>query len=432
MAYVPPKKQRHFKPMIIIVITLIVAIAATWGYHYRKSTQPKEWDNMTICGFDEEKTKELLHTVSEETYTIRDYQFYGESLNLFAQEYRLGESDDVKRKSITLHNLCNEEKITYTMEESADRQIDLVEPQEGFYALSIHVDQKDKQLVYAQVLHSEAYYTVRRNGKVKKITLIADASIAEPALSQNTLFLQIEEVDPTDDVADVFIDPYGDRMINGYLQSGGSANGIKESEEMQAAAAQLKQDLEGYGLRVVLAKENADDVLGYYGSEGIMRKAYDSHAKYYIELGMNSANEVRYGGTEIYHSNVSSATMANALMYALKRNTALTPSNAYSWSEHSEGVGAGAITAGKDGRTLYDMMPALRESGGRISGAAAFSDAAKANEALIQQTNSGMQGVSVNFIYLTNQEDVSTWNKEKEKIIATLAEAFAAAIHVEQ
>lgn len=316
------------------------------------------------------------------------------------------------------------------MEDSADRQIDLVEPQEGFYALSIHDVQKDKQLVYANVLHSEPYYTVRRNGKVKRITLIADASISEPALSQNTLFLQIEEVDPQEDVADVFIDPYGDRMINGYLQSGGNANGLKESAEMQEAAQQLKQELEGYGLRVVLAKEAADDVMGYYGKEGIMAKAYESHAKYYIELGMNSSNETRYGGSEIYHSNYSSATLANALMYGLKKNTALTPSNVYTWSEHSEGVSSSLYAQGKDGKLVYDMMPALRESGGRISGAAEFSDAAKENESLIQNANSGMQSVSVNFIYLTNKGDVSTWKQEKEKIITTLAEAFAAAIHV--
>ncbi len=220
MAYVPPKKQRHIKPVMIIVLMATLAIAVTWGYRSWQAAQPKEWENMTICGFDEEKTRELLQNTRKETYTIQDYQFYGESLNVFAQAYQLGEKDDVKRKSITLHNLCNEETITYTMEDSADRQIDLVEPQEGFYALSIHDVQKDKQLVYANVLHSEPYYTVRRNGKVKRITLIADASISEPALSQNTLFLQIEEVDPQEDVADVFIDPYGDRMINGYLHDG--------------------------------------------------------------------------------------------------------------------------------------------------------------------------------------------------------------------
>ncbi len=432
MAYVPPQRYHDRKRIWIIAIILIaVVFGSLWGYQTWQARQNPTWESKTICGFDETKSQELLQNRTKELYTIRDYQFYGESLNLFAQDYILGEQDDVRRKSISMHNLCNDETITYTMEDSADRQIDLVEPEVGFYALTIHDGQTEKQLVYDEVLHSEPFYTVRRDGKMKKVTLIADSSISEPALAQHTLFLEIEEVSgDAADVADVFIDPYGDRLSNGYLQRAFSANGISEAVEMQEAAEILKQELETYGLRVVLAKEQADEALGYYGEDGIMKKAYESHAKYYIELGMNSSNEVRYSGTEIYYSHYGSATLPNALMHALKKHTSLTPSNMYTWGERGEGVSTGLYGEGIDGKQIYDSLPALRESGAKISGAARFSDAATANREYVEATNSGMQAISINFIYLTNQADVATWKQEKETILATLAEAFATSVHV--
>lgn len=432
MAYVPPKKQNHTKQLVIIALVLLIAAGATWGYQIWHTKQPDAWQPMTICGFSEEKTKERLQGITTETYTIRDYQFYGESLNVFANPYALENTDDIKRKSITMHNLCTDEKITYTMEESADRQIDLVEPQPGFYALTVHDEQKEKQLVYEGTLHSEPFYTLRRNGRVKRVTLIADREIVEPALTSNPLFLQIDDAPAPEEIADVFIDPYGDRMINGVLQPSGSANGLQEAKEMQEAAEQLKKELEGYGLRVVLAKDEADAVLGYYDENGIMKKAYDSHAKYYIELGMNASSEIRYSGAEIYYSNYSSATLANTLMYHLKRETSITPSNMYQWEEHSEGVSSARLAVGKEGTYLYDAMPSLRESGGRISGAASISAEAQENDEMIQTRNSGMQALSVNFIYLTNQGDAQIWKQEKTKIIEVLATAFVEAIHVKE
>ena len=51
---------------------------------------------------------------------------------------------------------------------------------------------------------------------------------------------------------------------------------------------------------------------------------------------------------------------------------------------------------------------------------------------MIQTRNSGMQALSVNFIYLTNQGDAQIWKQEKTKIIEVLATAFVEAIHVKE
>lgn len=430
MAYVPPKKKKHTREVLIGCLVLAVVFGVLWGYWYHENHGGAKAQPFTICGFNEEQTAETLQWKEKNVYPISDYFYYGESLNLFARDYEAGTKDDVYRKSITLTDLCSGEAITYTMEDRADRQIDLQELESGFYALSIREGGEEKRLVYDEAITSEPFYGVARGGKVKVATLIADASLTNPALSDHALFLKIEEESAQKEIYDVFIDPYGSRMINGAVQAAGSANGLKESEEMQWAAEQLKAELEKHGLKVMLAKENSDDVLGYYGKDGLMQKAYASKAKYYIELGMNSSAQSVDSGTEIYYSNYSSATLANTLMYELTKNTSLSGSDLNAWFQRNSGVSASYTATGEDGREIYDMLPSLRESGGRISGAGQFSQAAKENAETVQSLRSGMQAVSINFIYMTNKADASLWKKERVAIISELSNAFVKAIHV--
>lgn len=432
MAYVPPKKQKHTREIIIGCVILVIFFGVLWGYQSRVEHKEKKAEPFTICGLNVEQTAEKLRWKEKEVYTISDYMYYGESLNLFAHDYEAGNKDDVYRKSITLTDLCGEESITYTMEDRADRQIDLQELEPGFYALSIRDGTTDKRLVYDEAITTESFYGVARGGKIKVATLMADASLTAPALSEHALFLKIEEEDAKNDVYDVFIDPYGSRMINGMVQAAGNANDLDESVEMQWAGEQLKTELEKHGLKVMLAKEHSDDVLSYYGKNGLMEKAYHSHAKYYLELGMNSSAQVIDSGTEIYYSNYSSATLANTLMYELTKNTSLSGSDLNAWFQRNSGVSASYTATGEDGREIYDMLPSLRESGGRISGAGQFSAAAKENEELIQGSRTGMQAVSINFIYLTNKDDARIWKKDKETIITELSNAFVKAIHVSE
>lgn len=431
MAYVPPKKQHNTKAYLMILSAMLVFCGFIFvGYHFM--LQQKDTDKgFSICGLNEAKSMELLRYQGE-VYSISDYMYYGESLNLFAKPYQAEKQDDVKRKNIELTNLCNGDSLIYTMENGADRQIDVSELAEGFYSLSINDDLVKKRLIYSEELHSEPFYTITRDNGNKKLTLLADASMTEPKLKHHALFLKVESEENLKEVYDVFIDPYGNRRLNDVYQPAVSGNGLNEAVEMQWAAEYLKQKLEEQGLKVMLAKNDANEALGYYGNDGIMKKAYASQAKYYIELGMNSATHSAYRGMEIYYSNYASKTLANALMYAIKKQTSVTAGNAYTWENHSEGVSAAFLATGKDGKQIYDMQPSIRESGGRITLAAQFSDAALQNQAFVNEVRQGMHAVSVNFIYVSNPEDAALWKKEKQKIMDSLAEAFVKAIHVEE
>lgn len=432
MAYVPPKKQHNTKAYLIAVfVVLILGGCIFTGYQYLKQSQKQKAESFSICGLNKTKSMEKLQYQGE-VYTISDYMFYGESLNLFEKPYSAEKQDDVKRKNIELTNLCDGESTIYTMENGADRQIDVSELDEGFYALSITDNLVKKRLVYQEKLNSEPFYTVSRDGEAKKITLTADADSANPKLAHHALFLQVESEAVPSDVYDVFIDPYGNRILNDVYQPAVNGNGLDEAQEMQWAAEYLKKQLTAKGLKVMLAKDNAKQALGYYGDNGIMKKAYASKAKYYLELGMNTASQSEYGGMEIYYSNYATKTLANALMYAIKKQTSITPGNAYTWEDHSEGVSAAFLAKGKDGKQIYDMQPSLRESGGRITFAAQYSDAASMNQSFVKQTDCGMQAISLNFIYVSNPKDAAIWKKDKEKIMNVLADAFAKAIHVSE
>lgn len=431
MAYVPPKRSISKRAILCIFLGVLAISGSILMYLQMQQKNAQPLEHATICGLNEEKSAQKLRQENTEVYPISDYQFYGESLNLYREDYAFGGNDDVKRKSIELTNLCNDETITYTMEDDADRRIDLATLEPGFYALSIIDQQEKKRLVYDEKLISEPFTTVKRNEKVHTVKLLADANMTEPALAHNDLFLQVEETEPGSEI-DVFIDPYGDRMSNGYRVSAGSGNGLSEAEEMQEAAQLLKTKLESYGLRVAISKSDAQEVIGYYGEEGIMKKAYDSHAKYYLELAMNTAAQSSYQGTEIFHSNYSSPTLANTLMYALRKHTSLKASNAFVWTDRNEGVNACNLIAGEDGQKIYDVLPSLRESGGRITGSGSYSASAKLNADFAQANRFGMQAVSINFIYLSNEEDANTWKSEKDAILTELADAFVKAIHVKE
>lgn len=431
MAYVPPKdsgKKKKVRYVLIVLFLCALCSGAYWLFH-TKTQQDK--NEISICGQDKEQSEALLKEAYTETFEISDYLFYGESLNLFQKSYDLETPDPISRKSIELINQCSKETYTYTMESFVDRKIDLGELPPGFYSIFLNDHVVKKRLVYREALQTEPFYTVARDGKQKAVTLIADQQLIEETGKDHVLFLNIEEVEVQEESVDVFLDPYGPRLSNGIVQPTGSANGINEAEAMQTAAETIKAELETHGLRVAIAKQEAMETLSYYGSDGIMERAYRSGAKYYIELGMNNSTQANIRGFEIYHSEQASGSLGNTLAYALMKYTPLEASNAFSWENRSEGVAACPLT-GSVGKEIYDSFPAIRESGGRATGAAQMNADAKTNAAFVKDGNQGMYAISVNFIYLSNGDDVTLWKQKQDEILQQFCEAFVKAIHIKE
>lgn len=111
MAYVPPKKQKHGKWIAIIAVVIAIVFGVLWGYRSFHPQTPAEEKPFTVCGWNEQEMAERLKRNAAEDYAISDYLYYGESLNLFAKDYEPGKDDDVRRKSITLSDVCTGEML---------------------------------------------------------------------------------------------------------------------------------------------------------------------------------------------------------------------------------------------------------------------------------------------------------------------------------
>ena len=54
---------------------------------------------------------------------------------------------------------------------------------------------------------------------------------------------------------------------------------------------------------------------------------------------------------------------------------------------------------------------------------------AKTNASFVAEGNTGMYAISVNFIYLSNADDVALWKQKQDDILKQFSEAFVKAIH---
>lgn len=435
MAYVPRKRKLHLSWKITVPVVVFIVCISLSVLYITQNTPSKEAEIFRVCGWNEKKMSEKLMHSYPDTYAISDYLYYGESLDFFSEDYGPEAKNDLARKNLQLVNLCDEESLSYTLESSLDRQIDTAELEPGFYEIFVSDNQVKKRLIYDEELENNIFTTVTRDGKVKEIEVIANQNILPDGgkLEQNYVFINVEEAEPSNEYIDVYIDPYGNiPNVNGVIEKGNEANGISENQEMYDAAISLKSKLEAYGLRVEVSKKARDEALSYYGKDGRMARAYEKHARYYLELGMNSSQVSSYRGMEIFHSSYASNTLASSLLYALKKNTQLPASNAYTWSDRNEGVASASLIIGEDGLKIYDNLPSLRESGGKATFSASMNTLAKENASFAKENVEGMMALSINPIYISNSEDVNYWKEHKELILSELAKAFVTSIHVSE
>ena len=436
MAYAPRKREFKVKWKVLLPLLLlcILVIYAGSSVLFQKKEAKEKF---TVCGFTAEKTASVLNKKSADTISFNDYLYYGESLGLYEQTYSPLNKDTTSGKSIVLHNVCDDSEVTMTMGDTVDQKIVLQDVKEGFYEVSVIDNLVKKRVVFADKIADNTFSTVARNGKVQEVSIIADSSLLADQdinMDQNYMFLNVTSKDVTDDQIDVLIDPYG---MNVDLQTvpdpGNEANGLVENDEMYEAAELLKKELEGYGLRVEITKSNKDEVIATYGDDGRLAKGYNKHAKYYLLLRFNAnAMSTSSSGMEIWHSAYSSGSMARTIMYHMEKDGLVEASplnyDNYNWP----GIASSNLAIGRlDNEQIYDMNLQLRESGGRATLAAKYSETSRDENKSFESAD-GMQGVELDFGYITNSNDASNWKNNKEKIIASCANAFANAINVKK
>ena len=433
MAYVP--RQRRYKVRWKVVDPLLVLIALIVylliGMFLPSNHQ--EVKKFTVCGLNEEQTIKALHKTSKETISVSDYLYYGESLDLYEKKYSPENKDTLSGKTVELKNICDGKTISMTMENTVDQKILLDEIPEGYYEVSIIDNLVKKRVIFQQPLKENAFYTAQRKGKVNKVSLIADTQLLKDyqiTLDKNYLFLQVTSQTPRKGDIDVLIDPFGMNTDLTWLPDEGSkVNGLNENDEMYKAAVLMKKELEEkYGLRVAITKASKDEKGKAYGSDGRLAKGYKQHAKYYLFLRFSNYANDTIRGFEVAHSYYSSKTLARNLTYGVHKNLKMPLSPMYTGSD--AGIVTGLLAEGADGKTIYDTNLYLRESGGRATLAGKYSETSQEQNADFVNAN-GMQGLEIDFVYISNKEDAALWKKQKNAIIKETARAFAEGINAD-
>lgn len=421
MAYAP-KQKRKIRWKLVIPLLLLIALIL---YAIITVLLPDTDDEQgyTICGLNEEKSAQLLNKQNAQIYEIQDYTYYGESLGLYTDTYDTESNDELVGKTLQLHNLCNNKVATMTIDADVDLKISLSDLEPGFYEITVIDDLVEKQLVYKETLESEPFTTIRRNKQVKHATLIANKDLLQDKgihWKENYLYLQVEGSKPDEDVVDVYLDPYGMNTDFQYVpDEGSSGHGLKEYKETYEAAQIIKKQLESYGLKVAISRADVDETAApAYGEDGRFAQAYESGARYYISLRMNQS-EMNLGGVEIWHSAHASSVLGRQIMYGLEKNLGMKASTYV----NPDGSGVGPSYVDKQ---YFDNNIYLRETGGRATFAAMYSELSREENASFKDAN-GMHALEIDFGYVTNSEDAAFWKAHKEEIAKQVADSFAEA-----
>lgn len=432
MQYQPRKRLRVKWRVAIPFFTLLFLIGylLVHVFFLRESEDPNA---VTICDFSAKSTVEKLHIESESQMVISDYFFYGENLNLRKAAYHGENDDEMIGKTVKLVNLCSGEPYLFNLDNKIDHQINVSELPNGFYELYYVYNLSDQRIVMDRAVN-EVFHTMTRNSQSKKVELIADNNYTkqEVPLKSYPLYLKVDSDIVQHDSLDIMLDPAGGNDDYGLgIDWGYQANGLNESDEMYSAALALKERLEKYGLIVGITKDSANHEIDTYGVNGRLAKAYNKHAKLYINLQFNSMANTDIRGMEIIHSSFSSSQLANTLMYDLKKNVNVVGSTLYTSSGSVDGVISASQTDCDDGSVCDDVIQ-IRESGGKATKAGECSENARNMNAFAKGNVFGMQALLIKFGYISNAEDVAMW-KDADRFSALMdeiARSIAASLKV--
>lgn len=426
MAYAPKKRMYKIRWKIAVPLILLVCLILYAAIGILLPKKEETASKFTVCGFNGEKTVEKLNKRIAETYTVNDYLFYGESLGIYEKTYNAKGEDSLSGKTVELHNICNGETTTMTMDNTPDQKITLEDLTPGFYEVIIVDNLVKKRVVFQDEVKAEPFYTAQRKGSVNQVTLLAQKDLLKDygiSWNQNYMFLNIEKTTPKKDDIDVYLDPYGMNVDNQMVPDEGmKANGLVENQEMYDAALIMKKQLESYGLRVEISKNSAKEKAKYiYGDDGRLAVGYHKHAKYYIYLRFNAMEaNTSIKGLEIWHSAYTSSTLAKKIMYDLEKNLGIKGSPYTSGT--TMGIRKSPLTD-----SGYDLYANLRESGGRATMAGKGTpNSIKDNKNFVNAN--GMNALEIDFAYISNKDDAAHWKKNKTKIAEETAKAFAQAI----
>ena len=404
---------------LYLIISLLISLF---------SGSNKDVDIYKIADFSGNKTLQIINSEDRSnSIEVKDHGFYGESLDLYFSNYSLSmpKSDTLNGKTVVLKDLIDDKNIiTFeNLTNEIDNQIKLDELKDGFYSIYLQNGEVLSRLFYSSVLsYDNVFYTVRRDGQIKKIELIADKSLFDyqkkketvNVLDNNYLYLKVSTVAADQSSQyDIAISTAPALVYEGVSLTGVEDNGIVESEQLYQLALDIKAQLESKGLKVLLIKDTHDQDIAFYGNGGVLNKAYSSKAKLFIHLDMDE-----YGDKAVLYSSKSSSQLASAIFTGLMNDC-----NIY---ENDQYLLASSLT--EDGNN--DAQFEIREAGGKLLAAATYSENSQNNKSFAYDNRYGMNAVDVILTNINEADDVANFLNNKDKIVTSIVSGICSYLNI--
>lgn len=322
----------------------------------------------------------LLNSIEDEYVSVDNYYIYGTHLNMEGKSNFIDSNSKLVFKSLT-----NEIEFDYNY--SDGKYIISNYINDGIYLDAIPID---TYLVFFKVTNGDDikyysvsnntnyndtnYFTITRDGRNNSINILFSEYKGKKYMK-----VDVSNVVLSNNYYDVVIDPG-----HGGDDPGASFSNHDEATLNLECALKLKSKLEELGLKVGLTR-NKDISINTYGDSSRTSLPYESGAKYYISLHLNSTDDsMSYGGVEVYAPNNSNLGFASMLA----KNIVLSADTNYSRNEAfnvKKGVYVRTFTkddikesvsdAKKNGYKPYPITTdtnyyfMIRETGGFITGA---------------------------------------------------------------
>ena len=409
-------------PLLVLMLLMVYILVTLLNPHKIKVVEPK----YTVCDYSLSKAQAVFKTMSfTDTVELKEHLYYGETLNIYNEPFELGKTDPFVGKTVILRNICDGTELVYMMESNIDRQIPLDSLPEGFYEVYVMENLVKTRLVSPEVVYDE-FYTIRRNnGLGMEVEVVADKDLIEPTtegstiLDRNYVFIRVIEKEVPAAIYDVVIDPSKYQAVGDTVVK----DDVDVAQALVVSANLLKEKLEAYGLKVYVTRGNEN--MDRWGDDGRMIDIYNTKAKYYIALDINSSNNPNDKGARIIYSHYTSNRFATAVF---DRYMALDDLTIYGVG--SKGNKLGIISGKID--DLMDVNTDVRETGGKILGAAKYSLSATENAAFALNNPYGVQAILLDLLWITNTHDYEIYTTQHETLINNIALGFADYLQLEK
>lgn len=425
------KEYHEIKPVrmiIMLVMTMALIVVSIFLFVSRPTAVEQLGDSYLETVEDVNALKKNIENDYTNTYSVKNYSIYGESLK-FYHGTNLAKTDDLQGTNIALRNVETKDEISFTYGTGAEDGIKLGDLAPGLYEVYAYDHYIKKRIYFNSRIDSEVFETMRRNNRVKHIELVADKDFLKDYdvnLDKNYVFLSVTDNIPKVDTIDIMIDPCGTSSSSQSV----SNDKYNEQQDSYQFALRVKKELESYGLKVKLTRDK-DDTTSYYGKNGRVGKGYEQKAKVFLSVGYSQNQDA--DRPFIMTSPYSSAALANTISYTMQHDGLHMYETTFNTkSTLEEGViydyfmedGSGT---GKESK--YEVWPQLRESGGKCTFTGQIEDALD-NQ---RYSNSyGMYGIYFQFANVHSNDSMSYYKKYKKKMSKELAKGIARYFNIEE